>query len=354
MLNCKHMNRFALLLGVGALTLMGAGCLGGGSATNAVDGGVFTTQSLGSEWAQPAVLNQGQAIGSIANVGTVTGAFDPQDPRVMYVGTTQNGLLVTLDGAESWQQARGLTTGRVSSIAVHPRNTCVVIAAVANQLMKTETCGRTWQQAYFDPRTAQVYSSVVMDPSNPQVIYAGNTDGDILRSEDGGSAWRVLYRAEAAISALTIDPRNTSVLYASTAGAGLLKSTDRGTSWIALGLETDQYEGARRPLALVIDESNSQTIFHVSRNGILRSDDAGSSWRQLALPTPPAQTNIRAFTQHPRTPSILVYATDTSVVFTQDGGQTWTPRKLPTTRSASFLAFDKESTPKLYLGTVPR
>ncbi|MDQ5919942.1 MAG: hypothetical protein QG668_670 [Patescibacteria group bacterium] len=347
-----YMNRFALLLGVGVLTLLGAGC--GQSGPVAVDGGVFKTQTLGADWTQPSVLNQGKTIGSIANVGTVTTAFDPQDPKIMYVGTTQNGLLMTLDGGESWQQARGLTSGRVTSIAVHPRNTCVVVAAVANQLMKTETCGRTWQQAYFDPRTAQVYSSVVIDPANPQVIYAGNTDGDILRSEDGGSAWRVIHRAESPISALTIDPRNTATLYAATAGSGLLKTIDRGTTWAPITLAADQFEGARRPLFAAVDETVANGVFHISRNGILRSDDGGGSWRQLALPTPPAQTNIRAFVQHPRIAGVLVYATDTSVVFTQDGGVTWTPRKLPSTRSASFLAFDKESTPALYLGTVPR
>ncbi len=350
------MNRSVLSLGVGALILMGAGCSFGGSskAISTVDGGVFKTANL-TEWAQLNVLNQGPKLGSIGNVGTTTGVFDPQDPTVMYVGTAQNGLLMSLDAGASWQQARGLTTGAVASIAVHPREKCTVFVAKANQLLKTDTCGRDWAQIYFDPRTAQQYTSIVIDPVNPKTLYAGNVDGDILRSEDEGTSWRVLHRAESRVNAITIDPRDTNVLYVATNGSGVLKTVDRGVSWQEIRAELDAYEGARRPLMILLDPTKSTTIYHVSRNGVLRSDDAGGSFRALALPTPSQQTNIRAFAIHPRMTNTLVYATDTSVVSTQDGGQTWTPKKLPTTRSASFLLFDNNPTQtSLYLGTIPR
>ncbi len=332
---------------------MGAGCFGA-QAPAVADGGVYRTANYGTDWVQPSVLNQGAKIGSIAGVGTVSSAFDPQDPDVMYVGTVQNGLLVTLDAGQSWQQARGLTTGQVEAIAVDPRDTCTVFVARANQLMKTTTCGRTWNQAYYDPRTAQLYTTVVIDAMSPNVVYAGNADGDLLRSEDGGASWRVLYRADARINDLVIDPRNRNILYVATNGAGLLKSTDAGATWIEIRSELDTYDGARRPLKIVLDAANSNIVYHVSRNGILRSEDGGTSWRALSLPTPPATTNIRAFSIHPKNPNVLVYATDTSIVFTSDLGQTWTPKQLPTTRSAAFIVFDQGPQNNLYLGTIPR
>lgn len=346
------MKRIVLSFALGAIILMGAGC---SSVSTAVpDGGVYKTSNLGREWAQLTVLNQGAKVGSIGNVATLSTAFDPQEPSTLYVGTTQNGLLMTLDGGQSWQQARGLTTGQISSIAVDPKDKCTVFVARLNQLLKTDTCGRDWGQVYYDPRTAQQYTSVVIDPSNSSVIYAGNVDGDILRSEDGGASWRVLYRADARISMITIDRRSPQTLYIATNGAGMLKSTNRGEAWTEIRAELDGFEGARRPFGVYIDPSNSSILFHVSRNGILRSTDGGGTWQALSLPTPASQTNIRAFALHPRNPSLLVYATDTSIVFTDDLGQTWTPKKLPTSRSASFLAFDESPQANLYLGTMPR
>lgn len=347
------MKRSVLFLGLGCLSLLGAGCFGAQTAA-APDGGVYRTANYGTDWTQPSVLNQGVKIGSIANVGTVSAAFDPQDPQVMYVGTVQNGMLMTLDGGESWQQARGLTTGQVEAIAVNPQNKCNVFVARANQLLKTDTCGRDWTQAYYDPRTAQLYTVVVIDPLNSRAIYAGNADGDILRSEDSGASWRVLYRADARVNDLVIDPKNRNVLYVATNGAGLLKSTDAGATWIEIRSELDQYDGARRPLKVYLDPVNSNIVYNVSRNGILRSEDGGTSWRALSLPTPASATNIRAFSVHPKNSNLLVYATDTSIVFTSDLGQTWTPKQLPTTRSASFIVFDQGPQTNLYLGTIPR
>ncbi len=346
------MKRLALSFVAGALVLMGAGC---SSTTSSVpDGGLYKTSNLGGVWTQLTVLNQGAKLGSIGNVATVSATFDPQEASTVYVGTTQNGLLMTLDGGQSWQQARGLTSGQVASVAVDPRDKCTVFVARLNQLLKTDTCGRDWNQIYYDPRTAQQYTSVAVDPANSMTIYAGNIDGDILRSEDGGASWRVLYRADARINAITIDRRASNTLYIATNGAGILKSTNRGETWEEIRAQLDNVDGARRPMMVVIDPSNSNTLFHISRNGILRSTDTGATWQALSLPTPSAQTNIRAFALHPRNPSLLVYATDTSVVFTDDLGQTWTPKKLPTSRAASFLMFDESAQSNLYLGTVPR
>lgn len=348
------MKRIALSLGLGALLLTGAGCSIGSTSSSTPDGGVFSTQNGGQDWSHLTVLNQGPKLGSIANVATVSGVFDPQDPSVLYVGTTQNGLMVTLDSGASWQQARGLTSGPVAAISVDAKDKCTVFVARANQLLKTDTCGRDWAQVYYDPRTAQQYTAVQVDPTNSSVVYAGNADGDIMRSEDGGASWRVLHRADARINAIVMDARNNQTMYIATNGAGILKSSDRGATWQEIRAELDGYDGGRRPMTVVIDPLNSNVIYHVSRTGILRSENAGGAWRAIQTPTPPAQTNVRAFAIHPQNVNTLVYATDTSLVYTTNLGQTWTTKKLPTTRSASFLLFDKKEQSTLYLGTVPR
>ncbi|MBP7005665.1 hypothetical protein KBB27_00890 [Patescibacteria group bacterium] len=346
------MTRKALLLGVGCLVLLGAGCAGS-STPAVVDGGVYRTVDLAAHWTQPAVLVQSGKLGSIANVSVASAAFDPQDPATMYVGTTQNGLLMTLDSGASWQQARGLETGEVGGVAVDPQDKCTVFVARANQIMKTENCGRDWGQAYFDPRVAQVFTTVAISPQNTHVVYAGDADGDLIRTDDAGLSWRVLTRVEARINKITIDPRNANIIYAATNGAGVLKTTDGGTTWRAINASTDTFQ-ARNPSMVVIDSANSNVLYLVSRNGLLRSEDAGGSWRALALPTPPASTNIRAFAVHPKNPKVLVYSTDTSVVLTADLGVTWTPKKLPTTRSTSFLTFDEGPQNALFLGTIVR
>jgi photosystem II stability/assembly factor-like uncharacterized protein len=343
-----------LFAGLATMVLFGAGCAGT-TTTTGPDGGVYRTANQGAVWAHPDALNLGQKIGSIANVGTASVAFDPQDPLVLYVGTTQNGLLQSMDDGDSWQQMSGLSTGLVGAVAVDPRSKCTIYAARANQILKTDSCGRDWNQMYYDPRIAQVFTAIAIDPLNSRQIYAGNTDGDLFRSVDGGVSWQAFYREDGVrINEITIDPRNTRTMYVATNGSGILKTTDGGATWQRIREVLDQYDGARRPLHVVLDPTAAGVLYNISRYTILRSEDAGQSWRALTLPTPPNGTNVKAFAIHPRNAQQLVYATDTSIVFTNDLGKTWAAKKLPTTRAISFLRYDQGPQNNLFLGTVPR
>lgn len=337
------------------LALMGQGCFGGSTQTaTGPDGGIFRTKDGGENWLQLKILNTGSKQASIQNVGIASMAADPQDPKALYAGTVENGIIYTLDGGDSWQPATGLTTGRVNAIAVHPKDKCIVYAARANQIMKTDNCSRDWMQIYFDPRTDKQFTTIVVDWFNPNAIYAGTSDGDIVKSENGGSAWRVIHRVDGIrINQLAMDPRDSRILFGATDRNGLVKTTDGGQSWTQIRQELDAFEGARRANIVVIDPSVANRIYTVSRYGILQSDDLGNTWTGLKLPTPPDTVDMKAFAVNPRNARMLVYATDKAVIWSEDGGNTWTPKKLPTSRGAAALVYDMAaSNPALYLGAL--
>ena len=247
-----------------------------------------------------------------------------------------------------------MTIGRIAAIAVSSKDKCTVFAARSNQIFKTENCSRDWNQVYFDPRTDKRFTSLVVDWYNPRIVFAGTSDGDIVRSEDGGTSWRVVHRVDGvAINTLAMDPRDSRTLYAATNGSGIGKTSDGGQTWTMIRQPFQDFDFARRPVAVVVDPSLANTVYNVSKYGLLRSDDGGVTWTALKLPTPPGTIDIRAFAIHPKDSRQLVYATDASVVWSVDGGQTWTPKKLPTTRGVSFLLYDKAADPTLFFGAAP-
>lgn len=345
----------AWVTGILSLALFGAGCLPGTSSTSATDGGIFRTKDEGGAWQQLRTLNLGTKLGSIANLGTAALTVDPQDPLAVYAGTLENGLLYSLDGGESWNQARGLSIGRVQTVAVDPKDKCTVYATRGNQIFKTDNCGRDWNQAYFDPRTALVFQALIVDWYNPRTLYAGTSEGDIFRSDDGGKSWRRLQLvARERVNSLAIDPRDSRVIYAATNGSGILKTTDGGASWTAIADAFKDFEGAKRVTAVVVDPQLAGTVYAVSKYGILESNDAGATWHALTLPTPAGTVDIRALAVHPKDSRVLVYATNASLVVTRDSGATWTARKLPTTRGVSSIVFDRSPREQtLFLGTAP-
>ncbi|MFA6429613.1 MAG: YCF48-related protein [Patescibacteria group bacterium] len=336
--------------------LVGAGCLDGGTPQgSALDGGVFRTKDVAVTWQQLTALTIGGKVGSIGDVGTVTMAFDPQDAQAVYMGSAENGLFVSLDGGDSWAVSKGLSSGKVQAVSVDPKDKCTVYVAKANQVLKTANCGRDWNQVFFDERVDKIFTAVVVDWFNSNIVYAGTNAGDILRSDDAGGSWRVLTRIEGTnINDMDIDARDSRVMYVATNGRGIAKTMDSGATWTQIIDPFDAYDGANRPTQIVLDPGAQNTLYTVSRFGILKSDDSGASWRALSLPNPPNTVQIKSMAVHPTNPRMVVYATDTSIVFTNDGGTTWTSKKLPTKRGVSFIAFDRSTPPVLFLGAYPR
>lgn len=343
------------------LVLFGAGCFSSTPQTAAgPDGGVFRTKTDVFaakvdvvEWKQLKLLNLGTKFGSIADIGTISAAFDPQDPLTMYLGTAQNGLMYTNDGGESWQSAKGLSVGQIQAIAVDPQQKCALYVGRDNQIFKTETCGRDWNQVFYDGRLDKKFMALAVDPKNSDVVYAGTSEGDLFRSDNAGATWRATYRVEGIhIMNIAIDPRDSKIVYAASWGSGVLKSTDGGATWTSIRKPFQDFDRARFPRAVILDPNVANRVYHISRFGILRSDDAGATWNPLTIAAPNNTLDVRALAVQPKDPKKLVYATNTSIAFSNDGGVTWTNRKLPTTRGTSFVLFDGADKPGLFVGVL--
>jgi hypothetical protein len=107
----------------------------------------------------------------------------------------------------------GLTNGRVNAIAIDPRTTTpgsitAYIATVGGGIYKTTNCcsaTTTWTAVTDDPLLSTAATdSVVVDPSNPDIVYVGTGDLNygsfsmgsqgIWKSTNAGASWSVLGR----------------------------------------------------------------------------------------------------------------------------------------------------------------
>jgi hypothetical protein len=81
-----------------------------------------------------------------------------------------------------------------------------------------------------------VYSMAV-DPTNPNVIYAGTYDGGMYKSVDAGESWFRISKGlpNPNVYSLAIDTAHPQVLYAGTFagtfGSGVYRTTDGGNRW---------------------------------------------------------------------------------------------------------------------------
>ncbi|MEM7584130.1 MAG: sialidase [Acidobacteriota bacterium] len=239
----------------------------------AASGGIFKTVDGGVHW-QPIFDDQ-----PVSSVGAL--AVAPSDPNVVWAGTGEtfiranisigNGIYRSDDAGQTWRHMGLGATGRIGRILIHPTDPRIVYAAALGHgygpqqergVYRTVDGGDTWQRVLFVGEHSGA-SDLVMDPTNPRILFAGiweihitpwsrqsgGPESSLHMSRDGGDTWTRL------------------------AGSGLPEPP-----WGKIGL-TISPDDPRRIYALIETSSNRDFAGVDAFQGVLwRSDDGGTSW----------------------------------------------------------------------------
>jgi len=301
-----------------------------------VNGGVWKTIDAGRVW-KPVFDDQ-----AVASIGAL--AVAPSAPDVVYVGSGEStlrdsvgygdGVYKSTDAGRTWTHLGLRDTQHIGRIAVHPENRDVVFVAAIGHLyasnderglFRSEDGGGTWSKVLGTDEVGAV--EVVIDPSDPQVVYAGlwNTRRP---------PW------------FTYSPTNGP-------GGGIWKSTDGGVTW-AQCTEGLPPEGIGRT-GIAVSRSDPQRVYAVvdclvpepgapepaeqpaggygrdttpRQGGLFRSDDAGATWRRMS--SDQALWGRGWYFEHvavdPRNPD-RIYVSNVSISRSEDGGETWVALK---------------------------
>ena len=160
---------------------------------------------------------------------------------------------------------------------------------------RTASAG-AWEQlgpSNFGGRTR----ALLIDPDNPEILYAGSVSGGVWKSADGGRHWRLLddFLPNLAVTALAFDPKDSRTIYAGTGeyfvnadavrGLGLFVSENAGETWRPLPSThgSDFYYVNK----VAVSPHSSDRIYAATLTGIHRSDDRGLTWQRILDRAPP-------------------------------------------------------------------
>ncbi|MFP2910115.1 WD40/YVTN/BNR-like repeat-containing protein [Pyxidicoccus sp. 3LFB2] len=130
---------------------------------------------------------------------------------------------------------------------------------------------------------------IIIDPTNPAIIYVAFSGGGVWKTTDGGATWTPKSETLGSLStgSLAMDPNSNTTLYMGLGdpfdgtGIGLVKSTDGGNTWFApvyLGSATEIPD-------LIVAPGNSNIVLAATNAGLFRSVDAGATWSAISLST---------------------------------------------------------------------
>lgn len=184
---------------------------------------------------------------------------------------------------DSWVSI-GPWGGSVASLVVNPRNPLILYAGTAGGLYKSTDGGLSWVDIQGNLPSRIVMLAIA--PSAPSTLYVavGRSLGSygVFHSTDGGSTWQSWQRGfgypgceciSQQIDSLAVHPRNPKIVVAS-GQASLFKSSDGGVKWtrIATGNLLAQVE------ALVFPPTQPAILYAGSFHGVVKSTNGGSSW----------------------------------------------------------------------------
>lgn len=123
-------------------------------------------------------------------------------------------------GSNEWTLI-GPPAGRhVSALAIDPTDPNILYAGLRNDgVFKSTDGGQTWTPSNTGLTTLFI-STLVIDPTNPMILYAGIDSGGVFKSTDGGQTWTPSNTGltNLIVKALVVDPLDPQILYAGTLG----------------------------------------------------------------------------------------------------------------------------------------
>lgn len=268
---------------------------------------------------------------------------DPQT-RTVYAGTAGGVFASTDDGASWARRNRGL--GAYGGLLAHSATPVPTLYTVGREgvIYRSLDGGLSWIPG-GRPGFDQVYS-LVADPSDASVLYAGTSFQGIYKSSNGGATWeQVLEGGSCQLTfSLVIDPRNPSTVYATCllSASPFVKTTDGGATWTPQGT-LPPFGGSNDELMLALDPDRPGVIYLTGEVFLVdgphlftfKSTDDGASW----TPFGPGEGLIL-----PSPPGLLFVGKHRST----DGGNTW--QELPLPAAPTVLAFVPEEPATLYAG----
>ncbi len=344
------------------------GCLNlSGSTTEAPEKnnnqGVFKSVDGGKTWEQKVDIEGG---GLIDSVKILSMKMDPQNNNILYLGTTENGLYKSSNGADSWEKITDENeifnpSAAVYDVAVEKGNSNIIYIATLNngrgELLKTEDGGKSWKQMYIISEQSKPVYAVEIDPKSQNLIYIGTAQGGFIGSKNWGKEWEAItwFDPGVEVKDILIDFWNTNGIILRLS-SGLVKSINRGGEWENIGTKiTSSVPGIKVAAinSITMHPANSLTIYITYLNLALITKDGGNKWEKLNTITPSKTITgtIPQVKQMGMIRDIIYYGAGNVLYKSENAGATWTMYNIPIVGDARYTISDYTNSDVIYVGS---
>lgn len=298
----------------------------------AASGGIWKSEDKGNSW-------QEMPFADMLTSGIMDIAIAPSNPNIMYASSGSLygsglfrsfsiGILKSTDRGKSWniiyETLDYVDSASFSRILIHPENPDIVYVGTTKSVLKTTNGGDNWREII----EGYYFRELKFKPNNPNVIYVCTQmphltgEAKIFVSEDAGDNWEMAKSFfHARRIELAVTPKNPELIYAITGHAtehggkeGFYVSRTSGKNWDTLSHWQREdflnfvYGQSYHNLGVAVSPNDENFVV---AGGIYAavSIDGGKTWKLCG-------SNVHPDVQH------LLF-TDTAIYCANDGGINW-------------------------------
>ena len=325
-------------------------------------GGTYLSKSAGASFEQSVILTGPDIVeGSHIAAFTLRGIHRPKhQPETIYIAADNQGLVVSRNGGESWEQ---ITTPLTAAIDVVLLENGVLVATGSGPegqgfVIRSPDDGLSWQTVLTVPVPvdqgpfqiignreviASVILSIELDPFDGNRLYAGSNLGGVLVGEQSGKVWRTIHtltpgrfdpsqnNTRSGVNVLVPSPHARGEILVITAENRLWRVNSSGQTEVTIPVEQTPAErqffiaqGNHDVFAAAFSEQDENLLLAGIERGVAISRDGGVNWAELPVPVEAAvQFNSIRVAISPTNPNRFLVAINGVVYRSEDSGNTW-------------------------------
>jgi photosystem II stability/assembly factor-like uncharacterized protein len=211
-----------------------------------------------------------------------------------------------------------LSIGRILSSA------CLLLPLSLYQPAFAQTAPAAWVPVGPDGGDARSFAA---DPSNPRHLYLGTTNSWLYESQDDGASWQRLAKLaktdDLLVDNIVVDSSDPKTILVGAwvvdhPDGGLFISHDAGKTWTSV--EAMKGQSIR---ALTQAPSDPKVIIAGTLRGVFRSEDSGVHWNQITPAGSMDLHEVESIAIDPKNPQTIYAGTWHLPWKTTDGGANW-------------------------------
>jgi photosystem II stability/assembly factor-like uncharacterized protein len=195
------------------------------------DKGLYRTYNIAAGWEK---LSFGAGI----NEQVFAVHASESQPNTIWAGTVRSGVVVSRDNGLTWQRVTGVPSETpILAIKSAPQNPNLIFVGTTQTFYLSRDGGQNWVRRGGGLPVGN-YGSILVNPNNPNEVFAGSSwegRGGVFQSVDAGNTWQQLDTKDLNLPtrrvwAMTFDPQNPNKILVGTHSAGIYRLERAGSA----------------------------------------------------------------------------------------------------------------------------